>query len=91
MSSALERDAPVLPIQPPLHPQSPESLTYEKELPTTDSENSSLYDKSSVAPLAPAINEPSTPGDAILRYLRIRKRRAVDDLDAVSFIYLFLE
>ncbi|GAA5991795.1 hypothetical protein JCM5350_005427 [Sporobolomyces pararoseus] len=84
MSSALERDAPVLPIQPPLHPQSPGSLTDEKELPTTDSENSSLYDKSSVAPLAPALNEPSTAGDNILRYLRIRKRRAVDDLDAVA-------
>ncbi|GAA5840477.1 hypothetical protein JCM3766R1_000298 [Sporobolomyces carnicolor] len=84
MTSTIDRDAPILPAQPPLHPTSPDSFVDEKELPTTDSENSSLYDKSSVAPLAPAVSEPSTPGDAILRYVGLRKRRAVDSLDAVA-------
>lgn len=84
MSASLDRDAPVLAAQPPLHSDSPDSFADDKELPSTDSESSSLYDKSSVAPLAPALNEKSTPGDAILRYIGLRKRRAVDDLDAVS-------
>lgn len=87
MTSTIDRDAPILPAQPPLHPTSPDSFVDEKELPTTDSENSSLYDKSSVAPLAPAVSEPSTPGDAILRYVGLRKRRAVDSLDAVSSVF----
>ncbi|GAA5925549.1 uncharacterized protein JCM15063_005055 [Sporobolomyces koalae] len=77
------RDVPVLTTQPPLHPSSPDSLA-EKDLPTTDSEKSSLYDSSSVAPLAPAVTEPSSAGDAILRYIGLRKRRAYDDLDAVA-------
>ncbi|GAA5881721.1 hypothetical protein JCM16303_006425 [Sporobolomyces ruberrimus] len=84
MSASPDRDAPVLAAQPPLHPNSPDSFADDKELPSTDSESSSLYDKSSVAPLAPALNEKSTPGDAILRYIGLRKRRAVDDLDAVA-------
>jgi len=77
-------DTHILPAQPPLRPygQSP-THGKEMELPTADSEKSSLSDKSSFKALAPPA-EPASPGDAILRYLRLRKRRAVDDLDAVA-------
>lgn len=77
-------DTHILPAQPPLRPygQSP-THGKEMELPTADSEKSSLSDKSSFKALTPPA-EPASPGDAILRYLRLRKRRAVDDLDAVA-------
>lgn len=77
-------DTHILPAQPPLHPHGqPPASTEEKDSPTADSEKSSLSDKSSFKSLAPPA-EPASPGDAILRYLRLRKRRAVDDLDAVA-------
>ncbi|GAA5869739.1 hypothetical protein JCM3774_003837 [Rhodotorula dairenensis] len=48
------------------------------------SETSSLYDRASAGPLAPADVQPYTAGAAILHFLRIRRRPKDYDLDAVA-------
>ncbi|GAA5888267.1 hypothetical protein JCM5296_000255 [Sporobolomyces johnsonii] len=80
----------ILPTLPSLDPGStPPSSEDKRDLKEdqgyvkSESEASSLYDASK-APLAPRNEDPGSPGDAILRFLRIRKRREILDLDAVA-------
>ncbi|GAA5919582.1 hypothetical protein JCM1841_001061 [Sporobolomyces salmonicolor] len=80
----------ILPVLPALDPgsalPSPEDqsdLKIDHGYIKSESEASSVYDASK-APLAPRKEEPGSPGDAILRFLRIRKRREILDLDAVA-------
>ena len=46
--------------------------------------HSSIYDVSSYAPLAPADSQTATPGYALLRLLRIKRRGDLPSLDAIA-------